>query len=51
VSYNVLGLTDKGIDFKLITGFEFWAQASYIEQEVEKYLGIENEEVNGEHEK
>ncbi len=48
LSYNVLGLTKEDKQFNLITGLEFSNQALYIEQEVEKYLGIENEETEGE---
>ena len=48
VSYHVMGLTDNDIEFKLITGFEFNQQALYIEQEIEKYLGMENVQVSSE---
>jgi hypothetical protein len=43
LTYNLLGQTHEGKSFKLITGFPVSNQALYIEQEVEKYLGIENE--------
>ena len=48
LSYNVLGLTKEDKPFNLLTDLEFSNQALYIEQEVEKYLGIENMEVSGE---
>ena len=48
LTYNVHGLTKEDKQFKLITGFKTSNQALYIEQEIEKYLGIENVQVSGE---
>ncbi len=48
VSFHVMGVTDNDKTFKLITGLKSSNQALYIEQEIEKYLGIENETVSGE---
>lgn len=47
-TYDVCGLTKSDESFKLVTGFETSNQALYIEQEIEKYLGIENVDVIGE---
>jgi len=48
LTYNVHGLTKEDKLFKLVTGLETGNQALYIEQEIEKYLGIENVQVDGE---
>ena len=44
MTFNLLGLTMEGKPIKLMTGFKTRNQALYIKQEIENYLGIENEE-------
>ncbi len=47
-TYNVLGLTSEGTQFKLIGGFESRYHARFIEKTIEDYLGIENVKIEGE---
>ena len=47
VSYEVRYITKRGEDKILLSQIEKNEQALYIEQEVEKYLGIENQPVRG----
>lgn len=47
VSYAVHGVTHSGRNFKLLTGLDTSEQALYVEQEIERYLGIENTHVRG----
>ena len=48
VTYEVRLLTQSGSDIKLLTGLPNEEQARFIEQEVERYLQIENIPVRGE---
>lgn len=48
VTYEVHAITHNGRNIKLVTGLETSEQALYIEQEIEKYLGIEDIPVKGE---
>ena len=48
VSYEVRVATNSGKDTKLLSGLETSEQALFIEQEIEKYLGIKNQPVRGE---
>lgn len=47
-SYNVIGLTSEGTQFKLIAGCESRYHARFIEKTIEDYLGIENVTIEGE---
>lgn len=47
-SYNVIGLTSEGTQFKLIAGCESRYHARFIEKTIENYLGIENVTIEGE---
>jgi hypothetical protein len=46
-SYDLHALTTDGRSFKLMAGFPESDQALYVEQEVEKFLGIPDAEVKG----
>ena len=48
VTYQVHALTRTRRNIKLVSGLETSEQALYIEQEIEKYLGIEDIPVEGE---
>lgn len=41
-------ITNSGNDTKLLSGLKTSEQALYVEQEIEKYLGIKNKPVRGE---
>ena len=47
-AYEVHAITQYGRTIKLVRGLETSQQALYIEQEIEKYLGIEDVPVKGE---
>lgn len=47
-SYNLLGLTSEGTQFKLIAGCESRYHARFIEKTIEDYLGIQNAKIEGE---
>jgi hypothetical protein len=47
-TYEVHAITHNGQNIKLVGGLETSEQALYIEQEIEKYLGIEDIRVKGE---
>ena len=46
--YEVHAITHNDLNIKLVSGLKTSEQALYIEQEVEKYLGIEDTPVKGE---
>lgn len=48
VTYEVRVVTKDGRNVKLVSGLETSEQALYIEQQIEKYLRIENKTVRGE---
>lgn len=48
VRYELRAITDEGRNIKLLSGLESSEQALYIEQQIEKYLSIRNENVPGE---
>lgn len=48
VTYEVHVITNDGRNLKLLGGLDTSEQALYIEQQIEKYLGIENKPVRGE---
>jgi hypothetical protein len=48
VTYEVHVIMNSGNDTKLLSGLASSEQALYIEQEIEKYLGIKNKPVRGE---
>lgn len=48
VSYDIHAITHSGENIKLVSGLETSEQALYIEQEIEKYLRIEDATVKGE---
>jgi len=48
ITYQVYIVTRNGEDIKLVSGLEKSEQAAFIEREIEKYLGIKNEDVHGE---
>lgn len=48
ITYEVHAILYSGTNAKLLTGLETSEQALYIEQEIEKYLGIKNARVKGE---
>jgi hypothetical protein len=47
-SYDVMAITHGGQTIKLLAGLDASEQALFIEQEIEKYLGIRDEAVRGE---
>jgi hypothetical protein len=48
VSYEIHAMTQAGKNVKLVTRLESSEQALFIEQEIEKYLGIKDRPVRGE---
>ena len=48
VTYEVHVIMNSGNDTKLLSGLATSEQALYVEQEIEKYLGIKNKPVRGE---
>lgn len=48
VSYEVRALTQTGKDIKVLSGLDSSEQALYIEQQIEKYLNIEDKAMRGE---
>jgi len=48
VTYEMHALTRDGKNVKLLSGLDSSEQALYIEQEIERYLGIRDEPVRGE---
>ena len=48
ITYEVHVVTKSGKDIKLVSGLDESEQALYIEQEIEKYLGITDRPVRGE---
>ena len=48
VTYEVHVIMNSGYDTKLLSGLSNSEQALYIEQEIEKFLGIKNKSVRGE---
>ncbi|MFK7913672.1 MAG: hypothetical protein AB8B93_07130, partial [Pseudomonadales bacterium] len=47
-TYSLVGLTGDGKKIKLLSGMQSMTQVSYVEQELEKYLGIVDQAVAGE---
>lgn len=48
VSYEVHIIAHRGNDTKILSGLSSSEQALYVEQEIEKYLNIQNQPVRGE---
>lgn len=48
VQYQLHAITQEGRNLKLLSGLHSSEQALYIEQQIEKYLGIRDEAVKGE---
>ena len=48
VTYELYGIVENGTRFKLLKGIESLEQVKYIEQQIEKYLNIEDEYVSDE---